>query len=171
VAGPIGLRAAAVGAGARPPLGGLPLARALPAAAGRSPPPQVDRAGAQQDGRPQHQRQLPAGQTRAGAAAARRLHGLRGGHDALTPPPVGGEGRGHRTRGEAGRARGRRTLPADPARSAACRSGGLQTLGSAITESQSRRMVCVGRDLEDHLVPTLCYRQGHLPLDQVTVGV
>eukprot|EP00076_Gallus_gallus_P034169 XP_024999707.1 leukemia NUP98 fusion partner 1 isoform X2 [Gallus gallus] len=27
-------------------------------------------------------------------------------------------------------------------------------------------MVCVGRDLEDHLVPTLCYRQGHLPLDQ-----
>ena len=31
----------------------------------------------------------------------------------------------------------------------------------------SHRMVCVGRDLSDHLVPTLCYRQGHLPLDQV----
>jgi len=28
-------------------------------------------------------------------------------------------------------------------------------------------MVWVGRDLRDHLVLTLCYRQGHLPLDQV----
>ena len=28
-------------------------------------------------------------------------------------------------------------------------------------------MVWVGRDLNDHLVPTLCREQGHLPLDQV----
>ena len=28
-------------------------------------------------------------------------------------------------------------------------------------------MVWVGKDLEDHRVPTLCHRQGHLPLDQV----
>ena len=29
------------------------------------------------------------------------------------------------------------------------------------------RMVWVGRGLYDHPVPTPCYRQGHLPLDQV----
>ena len=28
-------------------------------------------------------------------------------------------------------------------------------------------MVWVGRDLKDHLVPTPCHEQGHLPLDQV----
>jgi len=28
-------------------------------------------------------------------------------------------------------------------------------------------MVRVGRDLKDHLVPTPCHEQGHLPLDQV----
>jgi len=28
-------------------------------------------------------------------------------------------------------------------------------------------MVWVGRDLSDHLVPTPCYRQGHLPLDSL----
>jgi len=28
-------------------------------------------------------------------------------------------------------------------------------------------MVCVGGDLSDHFIPTPCYRQGHLPLDQV----
>jgi len=28
-------------------------------------------------------------------------------------------------------------------------------------------MVWVGRDIEDHVVPTTCYWQGHLPLDQV----
>ena len=33
--------------------------------------------------------------------------------------------------------------------------------------SQNHRMIWVGRDLSDHLVPTPCHRQGHLPLDQV----
>ena len=31
----------------------------------------------------------------------------------------------------------------------------------------NHRMVWVRRDLYDHLIPTPCYRQGHLPLDQV----
>lgn len=32
---------------------------------------------------------------------------------------------------------------------------------------QNHRMVWVGNDLKDHLVPTLCHVPGHLPLDQV----
>ena len=35
-----------------------------------------------------------------------------------------------------------------------------------VIESQNYRMVWVERDLCDHLVPTPCYRQGHLPLGQ-----
>jgi len=31
----------------------------------------------------------------------------------------------------------------------------------------NHKMVWVGRDLRDHVVPTHCYGQGHLPLDQV----
>ena len=37
-----------------------------------------------------------------------------------------------------------------------------------LTESQNHRMVWVGRDLWDHPVPAPRYRQGHLPLGQVT---
>ena len=36
-----------------------------------------------------------------------------------------------------------------------------------IMESQNCGMVWVGRDLKDHLVPTPCHGQGHLPPDQV----
>ena len=33
--------------------------------------------------------------------------------------------------------------------------------------SQNHRMVWVGRDLKDHLIPAPCHEQGHLPLHQV----
>ena len=32
-------------------------------------------------------------------------------------------------------------------------------------------MVWAGRDLKDHLVPTPCHKQGHLPLDQVAQSI
>lgn len=34
-------------------------------------------------------------------------------------------------------------------------------------QTQNLRMVCIGRDLNDHLIPTLCHGQEHLPLDQI----
>jgi len=36
-----------------------------------------------------------------------------------------------------------------------------------MAESQNHRMVWVGMDLKDHLVPSPCHEQGHLPLDRV----
>lgn len=36
-----------------------------------------------------------------------------------------------------------------------------------ITESRNLRIVWNSRDMEDHLVPASCHRQGHLPRDQV----
>jgi len=38
---------------------------------------------------------------------------------------------------------------------------------AANTSGQNHRMVWVGRDLTDHLVPTPCHEQGHLPPAQV----
>ena len=37
----------------------------------------------------------------------------------------------------------------------------------SLSSSQYHRMVWVRRDLQDHLIPKACYRQGHLPLDLV----
>ena len=44
---------------------------------------------------------------------------------------------------------------------------GLDDLQRSLPTPVIHRMIWVGWDLSDHPVPTPCYRQGHLPLDQV----
>lgn len=61
-----------------------------------------------------------------------------------------------------------RDLPHISTQSSTCGTSWTQQSPCHARESQNHGMVCVGRDLKAHLIPTHCHRQ-HLPLDQVEI--